>query len=66
MFMAPLPPSLSSNDVQNLRLMSNTEALHCQDRKVQIVFWRADSEVSSSQVFRRKHEQKGAEIAVCG
>lgn len=46
MLMAPLPPSLLSNDVQNARLMSNTEALHYWDRKVQIL--RANLEVVGS------------------
>lgn len=46
MLMAPLPPSLLSNDVQNARLMSNMEALHSRDRKVQIL--RIDLEVAGS------------------
>lgn len=37
MLVAPLPLSLLSNNVQNARLRSNTEALRYRDRKVQIL-----------------------------
>lgn len=34
---SPLPQNLLTNDVQNARPMSNTEMLHYQDIKVQIL-----------------------------
>lgn len=46
MLMAPLLPSLLSNDVQNARLMRKMEALCCWDGKVQVL--RTDLEVVGS------------------